>query len=90
VKVIVIATGFNGLAARRDTDSLSLFASPLETPVILGGEADEAWRGGSALELKKDEEKKKPESGLAEEGESTPENEEIWEVPAFLRKKKRR
>lgn len=67
IKVILVATGFNGLSLKRE-DSLSLF-SPGESPS----------KEASAQEKPK---KVTPET--------TKKDDDVWDIPTFLRKKKNR
>ncbi|MBI1838742.1 MAG: cell division protein FtsZ [Candidatus Colwellbacteria bacterium] len=77
IKVVLVATGFNGLS-RRD-DSLNLFGGSHVVKPIL--KADEV---GNPLGDDKKEEKENKESL-----ESNRKNDEIWDIPTFIRKKKR-
>lgn len=78
VKVIIIATGFNGMAPlKRESDTLSLFTEESElapTPLEIESEPEKEAKANNDRTKKK--EKK--------------EDEDIWEVPAFLRRKGRK
>ena len=88
VKVILVATGFNGMPLKHDMDSMSLFssvpavkntnASSSATPSLLEKKPE------TLEENKEDKSKKLP---IKEEEEKK--NEDMWDIPAFLRKRRR-
>ena len=82
VKVIIVAAGFNGMAMRRE-EPLNLFNSelePMEEPLNEGGGGKRA-KIGKATTNSQTPKTPEEESGLSED---------IWEVPAFLRRKGKR
>ena len=91
IKIILIATGFNSAHQLRDPDRFGLFSMGSDEPLEEGGVAME-----SENEKKDDESigeveerprrKSKTNGGGIKESES----EDIWEIPAFLRRRKRR
>jgi cell division protein FtsZ len=78
LKIILIATGFNGLVSR-ERETFSLF-SPLREEPLMKSDAKKPEK--EALEEKTSEEK--PEIGKAAKA-----DEEIWDIPTFLRKKRK-
>jgi cell division protein FtsZ len=82
VKVIIVAAGFNGMAMRRE-EPLNLLTSelePMEEPLneVGGGKRAKIGKVTTNSQTSKTPEE---ESGLSED---------IWEVPAFLRRKGKR
>jgi cell division protein FtsZ len=81
IKVILVATGFNGMPLKHDLDSISLFTAPavkdvpLPVTQVLPEKKNEKSSGD------KEEKSKKPQ--IKEE-----KNEDVWDIPAFLRKRK--
>jgi len=82
VKVIIVAAGFNGMAMRRE-EPLNLFNSELEPMEESLNEAGGGKRAkiGKATTNSQIPKTPEEESGLSED---------IWEVPAFLRRKGRK
>ena len=82
IKVIIIAAGFNGMAMRRE-EPLNLFNASLEPLEEGEGESANTKRPKIGRAVTNDQTSKTPEeeSGLSED---------IWEVPAFLRRKGKR
>ena len=81
VKITLIATGFQWF--RRQTNG-SLFAVPPMTSSLSAARKEEAIRIGS------DEEKKEPLPEMPENREEKEKNDDAWDIPTFLRKKKDR
>ncbi|MCL5262215.1 MAG: cell division protein FtsZ, partial [Patescibacteria group bacterium] len=79
LKIILIATGFNGLVSR-ERETFSLFSSIKEEPASKSGE-------GKKLEKEIPEEKSGEEK--PEIGKSPKTDEDIWDIPTFLRKKRK-
>jgi len=91
IKIILIATGFNHSHQLRDPDRFGLFSMGSDEPLDEGGvvvEPDEEKREDEFEEgvIEKPRRKGKIQEADAKEGES----EDIWEIPAFLRRRKRR
>ena len=91
IKIILIATGFNSSHQLRDPDRFGLFSMGSDEPL------EEREVEGEVGEEKKDEESNSemPERIRRKgkgQNESTKESdsEDIWEIPAFLRRRKRR
>jgi len=83
IKVIVIATGFNGMAMRRE-EPLNLFNAslePMDESLEEMGETKRAKIGKATTNNQTFPKTPEEESGLSED---------IWEVPAFLRRKGKR
>lgn len=82
IKVIIVAAGFNGMAMRRD-EPLNLFNSELEPMEESLNETHGGKRAkiGKATTNSQTPKTPEEESGLSED---------IWEVPAFLRRKGRK
>ncbi len=80
VKITLIATGFNGFGAKTNG---SLFAVP-----ALASSSPAARREEASPEAvpNESEEKKEP---LPEKNEEKEKNDDVWDIPTFLRKKKR-
>ena len=90
IKIILIATGFNHSHQLRDPDRFGLFSMGSDEPLDEGGvvvEPDEEKREDEFEEgvIEKPRRKGKIQEADAKEGES----EDIWEIPAFLRRRKR-
>ncbi|MDZ4231323.1 MAG: cell division protein FtsZ [Patescibacteria group bacterium] len=89
IKIILIATGFNGSHQLRDPDRFGLFSAGSDEPI-----EDESPEKEEAGEDEAGEEQKEKESSPRErkrkEAPVESEKEDIWEVPAFLRRRKRR
>ncbi len=93
IKVILVATGFNGMPLKHDLDSISLFASPLQPAArpaassknvpLPSPSAETAKKTETSSPDDKDEKAKKV---LAKDERK---DEDLWDVPAFLRKRKR-
>lgn len=80
IKVILVATGFNGLSLKRE-DSLSLFTSPETLRKRLVKDDD------SRIELKTDSlSEEQPKKAAVE---TAKKDDDVWDIPTFLRKKKR-
>lgn len=78
IKVTVIATGFNGVfSTRLATPTLFMTEEIPNAPKSSSADEKREKHGGSASE------KEKPSKNTSEE------NNETWEIPAFLRKKKK-
>ncbi|MEX2054486.1 MAG: cell division protein FtsZ [Candidatus Colwellbacteria bacterium] len=90
LKVILIATGFNGSNQLRDPDRFGLFSvGSDELLESEGGDSEEIVEDKS--EAEEIEEKNTSVRGRRQkEAPAEPESEDIWEVPAFLRRRKRR
>lgn len=91
IKVILIATGFNNSHQLRDPDRFGLFSMGSDEPLEekeTEVEVEEEERGGVADEEMAERPRRKGKAGEAEVKET--ENEDIWEIPAFLRRRKRR
>jgi len=83
IKIVLIAAGFNGMALRKENDSLTLFADDLD--LIDSPEKGANSRGRADSEsVSKSDKSKKSTSKSEEEGE------DVWDIPTFLRKKGRR
>ncbi len=93
IKIILIATGFNSSHQLRDPDRFGLFSAgsdePLEDEVGEDKEGEEESQGGDKDEPKESEPREKRRRSSAEASKEV-ETEDIWEIPAFLRRRKRR
>jgi cell division protein FtsZ len=86
IKIILIAAGFNGMILRRDTNSLSLFSGGVNsTESSLG---DEFLDEKSALEEDNGDKNSRFSGKTAGKGGEN--NEDVWDIPTFLRKRGRR
>lgn len=91
IKIILIATGFNHSHQLRDPDRFGLFSMGSDEPMDEGGVAAEP-----EAEKQEDEfgdeivEKPRRKGKLEVNGPKESETEDIWEIPAFLRRRKRR
>lgn len=95
LKVVLIATGFNGLPLKSEIDSMSLLNSKnslLNFDEVDGGKAPKEGgkksREPEGKELSRGEQGK-PEKMFGGEAPGQGKDEENWEIPAFLRRKKR-
>jgi len=79
IKITLIATGFNGMAFRRESDSLALFSDDAEIPE----EVTDIGEAPSKSGIPKDDR-----GEIEEKGEESAED--ILDTPAFLRRKRRR
>ncbi|HZX00901.1 MAG TPA: cell division protein FtsZ [Candidatus Paceibacterota bacterium] len=80
IKVTLVATGFNGLSVKRESN-LSLFTSK-DTR-----EVSEMRREGPKLDFNKEVDNLEPPKKI--EPESNKKDDDVWDIPTFLRKKKR-
>lgn len=97
LKVIVVAAGFTGMPIKTEADSLSLF--PVDNPPRLArppvppsrGESSEAGKSqkGHAPEPKQDKSAKPEVKQEARAEEKPPEGDDMWDIPAFLRKRRK-
>jgi len=79
LKVILIATGFNGLSIKRD-DSLSLFSGGDHPKQIVG-------MNEGRIDVKTDvSTTEKPKKVIPE---NTKKDDDVWDIPTFLRKRKK-
>jgi len=79
LKVILIATGFNGLSIKRD-DSLSLFSGGDHPKQIVG-------MNEGRMDVKTDvSATEKPKKVIPE---NTKKDDDVWDIPTFLRKRKK-
>ncbi|MBI2011090.1 MAG: cell division protein FtsZ [Candidatus Colwellbacteria bacterium] len=83
IKIILIATGFNGMALKRDSLP-SLFIERAETSPLVQEEFEEV---GPRLGFNEAKSSSKAEEEKGSESEPA---EDTWDAPAFLRKKRRR
>ncbi len=83
VKIILVATGFNGMPLKHDLDSMSLFAAPAAKSNPVSAPVVSEKKVEAPVATNK-EEKAKKSSAKEEE-----KNEDVWDIPAFLRKRKR-
>jgi cell division protein FtsZ len=95
LKVTLVATGFNGSLNNRGNILFPAWStpSPSKRPLELeGGGEEEVLTGREGVEREKSP-KEKPLFGAkatATEIKSKEKNEEVWDIPAFLRRKRRR
>lgn len=82
VKITLIATGFNGMAMRSGADSLTLFNDRVDTPSLMDDPLGESLDDVSSESLGTQD------VTSGEEPETS--DEEIWDIPTFLRKKGKR
>ena len=73
IKVILVATGFNGLSLKRE-DSLGLFTSAETSPKHV---------------IKTDESRGEARTDSKVAPETTKKDDDVWDIPTFLRKKKK-
>jgi len=93
LKIILIATGFNSSHQLRDPDRFGLFSMGSDEPLedeLPEEEMDETKDSGEGSEEAKEGEGKERRRKGGKEEPSNTDNEEIWEIPAFLRRRKRR
>ncbi len=94
IKVILIATSFNGLSLRSDIDTFSLFAPERRTGSLLNKRAEpieekeESREQGASKKglIREPLEKSKEVMGG---GREVKKSDDFWDVPTFLRRKKR-
>jgi cell division protein FtsZ len=89
IKVILIATGFNGMSAlHAESDSMNLFAPTAAAnktiPLI---DNDEEGKASYKIEESIDEDKDAKIKKVFDKGDNK--DDDIWDIPAFLRKRKR-
>ena len=91
IKIILIATGFNSSHQLRDPDRFGLFSmgsdEPLEEKEVEGDVVEEEKQEDSSEETA---ERPRRRGRGGEEATKESEAEDIWEIPAFLRRRKRR
>lgn len=80
IKVTLVATGFNGLSLKRD-DALSLFAA--------GETASRPITGKEESHLEASSEASMPERPKKVIPEISKKDDDVWDIPTFLRKKKK-
>lgn len=90
IKVTLIATGFSGMSMRNDSDSLTLFNERLETEN--NGDSFSSESSPVEKHTPSSSELKDNSTNTKYEGtnEDTGKDEDIWDIPTFLRKKGKR
>ncbi len=96
LKVIVVAAGFSGVPTRTEAETISLF--PIDNPRDKGGRADaaKAHKGGGNIakepvvnDIKTDKNPKSDSKPQDKPEEKEPQGDDIWDIPAFLRKRRK-
>lgn len=85
LKVIVVAAGFSGVPLKNDTESLSLF--PVDNKTSKASKAESRPDAKPALKDKSSE--KQPDKAETKTAEPEVQGDDIWDIPAFLRKRKK-
>ena len=83
IKIILVATGFNGMPLKHDLDSMNLFTAPSPSTVKTAAPAESSKKNETVAPESKGEKADKP------AGKEGGKGEDVWDIPAFLRKKKR-
>ncbi|KKU19404.1 MAG: Cell division protein ftsZ [Candidatus Nomurabacteria bacterium GW2011_GWA1_46_11] len=91
IKIILIATGFNSSHQLKDPDRFGLFSMGSNEPLEEREVEEDVEEKGESEEMGEEMSEKPRRIGKrgAEEERKT-ESEDIWEIPAFLRRRKRR
>ena len=91
IKIILIATGFNNSHQLRDPDRFGLFSMGSDEPLEEREVETEVAEENRDEETSGEEVEKPRRLGKKQEGASKEtDSEDIWEIPAFLRRRKRR
>lgn len=88
IKIILIATGFNNAHQLRDPDRFGLFSMGSDEPIDEGEFEAEVAKETETEDLGGEIVEKPRRKGKL--GDKEAESEDIWEIPAFLRRRKRR
>ncbi len=90
LKVIVVAAGFTGVPSKTEAESLSLFPVDNKHPKA-GGSGKAPIINEKQDKSQKSEEKQTPKQDKQQDKmeEKEPEGDDIWDIPAFLRKRRK-